>query len=66
MNKYWKQYINWGFLSQLRAMRRNKKAEIKECDEDFRDKLVVITGATSGIGYCTARKYASHGANLLL
>ena len=47
-------------------MRRNKKAEIKECDEDFRDKLVVITGATSGIGYCTARKYASHGANLLL
>jgi len=66
VNKYWKQYINWGFLSQLRAMRRNKKAEIKECDEDFRDKLVIITGATSGIGYCTARKYASHGANLLL
>ncbi len=29
------------------------------------DKLVVITGATSGIGYVTARKYASQGANLL-
>jgi len=66
MNKYWKQYVNWGFISQFWKTRRNKKAEIKECDEDFRDKLVVITGATSGIGYCTARKYASHGANLLL
>ena len=47
-------------------MRRNKKAEVKECQEDFREKLVVITGATSGIGYFTAREYASHGANLLL
>ncbi|MBE0674910.1 MAG: SDR family NAD(P)-dependent oxidoreductase, partial [Bacteroidales bacterium] len=35
------------------------------CNEDFRGRLVVITGATSGIGYHTARKYASHGANLL-
>lgn len=26
---------------------------------------MVITGATSGIGYYTARKYASHGSNLL-
>lgn len=50
----------------MRAMRRNKKAEIKECDEDFKERLVVITGATSGIGYYTARKYALHGANLLL
>jgi len=50
----------------MRQMRRNKKAELKECQEDFKEKLVVITGATSGIGYCTAREYASHGANLLL
>ena len=50
----------------VRVMRRSKKAKIKECDEDFRDKLVVITGATSGIGFATARKYAFHGANLLL
>lgn len=50
----------------MRAMRRNKKAEIKECDEDFKERLVVITGATSGIGYYTARKYALHGANLLM
>ena len=31
----------------------------------FRSKLVVITGATSGIGYVTARKYASKGASVL-
>jgi len=37
----------------------------KICTEDFNEKLVVITGATSGIGYHAARTYASHGANLL-
>lgn len=35
------------------------------CTDDYHGKLVVITGATSGIGNMTARKYASHGANLL-
>jgi len=52
--------------AQMWKMRKNKKAEIKECDEDFKKRLVVITGATSGIGYYTARKYALNGANLLL
>lgn len=37
----------------------------KICSDDFNSKLVVITGATSGIGYMTARKYASHGADLI-
>jgi NAD(P)-dependent dehydrogenase (short-subunit alcohol dehydrogenase family) len=46
-------------------MIRNNRRDPKICTEDFTDKLVVITGATSGIGYHTARKYASHGANLL-
>ena len=46
-------------------MRRNGKTPPKECQEDFRDHLVIITGATSGIGYNAAREYASHGANLL-
>lgn len=50
----------------VRDMRRCKKAKIKECVEDFKGRRVAITGATSGIGYVTARKYASHGANLLL
>ncbi len=59
--KYFKEY-EW---SNIFAMIRNNKAEPKVCDQDFKDKLVVITGATSGIGYITARKYASHDANLL-
>jgi len=62
LNKYLKEYK----ISKMRAMRKNKKAKPKECHEDFRDRRVVISGATSGIGYYTAKEYASHGANLLL
>ncbi|TFF94329.1 MAG: SDR family NAD(P)-dependent oxidoreductase, partial [Promethearchaeota archaeon] len=47
------------------AMVRNSKAEPLECQDDFNGRLVAITGATSGIGYATAREYASRGANLL-
>ena len=47
-------------------MLRNNRAEPLECIEDFNGRLVVITGATSGIGYHTTREYASHGANLLI
>jgi short-subunit dehydrogenase len=32
----------------------------------FRDKTVVITGASEGIGVATAKKFASAGANLVL
>ncbi len=46
-------------------MVRNSKAMPDICMEDFHGKKVLITGTTSGIGYSTARKYASHGANLL-
>lgn len=35
------------------------------CEDDFNGRLLVITGATSGIGYTTTRKYAAHGANIL-
>jgi NAD(P)-dependent dehydrogenase (short-subunit alcohol dehydrogenase family) len=59
--KYVKDY-RW---SNIFAMIRNGRSEPLVCDEDSTGKLVVITGATSGIGYHTARKYASHGANLL-
>jgi NAD(P)-dependent dehydrogenase (short-subunit alcohol dehydrogenase family) len=59
--KYFKEY-EW---SNIFAMIRNNRLDPKICSEDFENKLVVITGATSGIGYHTARKYASHGANLL-
>ena len=59
--KYFREY-EW---SNISAMIRNNGSDPKICSEDFSNKLVVITGATSGIGYHTARKYASHGANLL-
>jgi len=59
--KYFREY-EW---SNILSMIRNSKADPKKCDYSFNGKLVVITGATSGIGYHTARKYASHGANLL-
>jgi short-subunit dehydrogenase len=59
--KYFKEY-EW---SNILAMIKNNRLDPKICTEDFNNKLVVITGATSGIGYHTARKYASHGADLL-
>jgi retinol dehydrogenase-13 len=60
--KYLKQYK----ISNIKAMLRNNKAEPLECQDDFSGRLVAVTGATSGIGYITAREYASHGANLLV
>jgi retinol dehydrogenase 13 len=59
--KYFREY-EW---SNILAMIRNNRLDPKICTEDFNNKIVVITGATSGIGYHTARKYASQGANLL-
>jgi NAD(P)-dependent dehydrogenase (short-subunit alcohol dehydrogenase family) len=47
-------------------MMRGGGGDLRECTDDFEGRLVVITGATSGIGYMTAREYASHGANLLV
>jgi hypothetical protein len=46
-------------------MIRNNRSSTGICTDDFSKKLVVITGATSGIGYFAARKYASQGANHL-
>lgn len=62
MKKYWPQY-KW---SNVSAMIKNMRRKPKTNSEPFRDKLVVITGATSGIGYHTARKYASMGAQILM
>ena len=65
MRKKTAQYIREYKWSNVFAMIKNNSKDPKICPDEFKDKVVVITGATSGIGYVTARKYASKGANLL-
>lgn len=65
MKKKTAQYFREYKWSNIFAMIRNNRRDPKICADDFANKLVVITGATSGIGKVTARKYASKGANLL-
>jgi NAD(P)-dependent dehydrogenase (short-subunit alcohol dehydrogenase family) len=62
--KFWKYFKEYEW-SNIFAMIRNNRLDPKICSDGFANKLVVITGATSGIGYLTARKYASMGADLL-
>ena len=51
MNKYLKQY-EW---SNVGAMIKNDKKDPLICNDSFLNKLVVISGTTSGIGYYTAK-----------
>ena len=62
MRRYWPQY-RW---SNVLAMINNMKKEPKRCAQSFAGRLVVITGASSGVGYYTARNYASMGASILM
>ena len=65
MNKKIFQYYREYRWANIFAMMRNNRSEPEICTETYSNKLVVISGATSGIGYQTARKYAANGANLL-
>jgi NAD(P)-dependent dehydrogenase (short-subunit alcohol dehydrogenase family) len=65
MRKKTTQYFREYKWSNIFAMIRNGRLDPKICPDRFQDRLVVITGATSGIGKATARKYAARGANLL-
>ena len=65
MKKKTRQYIKEYKWSNVSAMLKNNRKDAKICNDSFAGKLVVITGATSGIGYLTALKYASMGADLL-
>jgi retinol dehydrogenase 13 len=59
--KYFREY-RW---PNILAMIRNNQMDPEICADDFKGRWAVITGATSGIGYWTAKKYASRGASLL-
>ncbi len=61
MNKYLKEY-EW---SNIGAMMKNDKRDPLICEDSCENKFVIISGTTSGIGYETAKIYASKGANLL-
>jgi len=62
IRRYWPQY-KW---SNVFTMIKNMKVEPKRCEKPFHNRLVVITGASSGVGYHTARKYASMGADIIM
>lgn len=61
MNKYLKEY-QWSMIGEFLA---NEKKDPAICRDDFPGRLVVISGATSGIGLATAHHYASRGADIL-
>jgi len=60
-----RQYIREYKWSNILAMIKNNGRDPQFCPDGCKGKNVVITGATSGIGYTTARKFASKGANLV-
>lgn len=62
--KLWKYFREYQW-SNIFAMIKNGTKDPRICSEKCFGKFIVITGATSGIGYLTAKKYASCGANLL-
>lgn len=62
IRRYWPQY-KW---SNVLSMIKNMKEQPKRCEASFQNRLAVITGATSGVGYHTARKFASMGARIIM
>lgn len=46
-------------------MIRNNSRDPLICEDDFKGKVVMISGATAGIGKLTAHKFASMGARLV-
>ena len=62
VSKYWSRYK----ISHIYEMISNMTRKPEMCEDRADNKLLVITGATSGIGCLTAKKYASKGADVLM
>lgn len=62
IKKYWSKYKWSNIYSMIKNMNRPPKKNL----DKFTGKIIVITGATSGIGYYTTLKYASMGAHILM
>lgn len=50
-------YVRWDNFFDVPSVKRVKVGKL----HDSREKVVIITGGSSGIGRCTARLFASHG-----
>jgi NAD(P)-dependent dehydrogenase (short-subunit alcohol dehydrogenase family)/pimeloyl-ACP methyl ester carboxylesterase len=53
-------------ISGAPATQSLRRAEVRPDRREFEDKLVVITGAGSGIGRATALEFASRGASVIV
>ena len=65
-NKKVIQYIKEYQWSNILAMIKNGMADPAVCSDDCPGKLVVITGATSGIGRAAAMRMSELGARIAL
>jgi len=62
--RFWKYFKEYEWSNVFAMLKNNRKSSLV-CESDCSGKLVIITGATSGIGYAVAKKFASKGANLI-
>lgn len=58
-------YLSQYRIQDMKELIRNEKKSPVICNADLKGKTAVISGATSGIGFETARLFAEKGASLI-